>query len=485
MNQNHLLSLAAMLSVAASAVAQAPAPSLPYARTFDVLAVDNTNEDIYRLSDFNQDGDYYDPGEVLLFYNDLAAGDRLSVPTGATCAPNGTTYVADSTTDFVLALRDLNFDGDCLDPGEAVVFFDSAANASGVMLGAAQSIVADTTGRLWVLTANQSSPIEGVDGIVKLEDLNSDGDANDLGEASYYLQVPGSGGSLGFSNPTDFVIGLDGAFYFADFGSSVTKGLYRAFDADSSGTIDPTELTLWWIPPYVGTAPAWYGMAIDPVGNLYVNNHGGGSSTVKTVHRAFDTDVSGVIDLSEQQLLYSFGPASATWWDLLRLDDGSFLVMDGILDGIIRLQDLTTDGDFDDAGEAVTVFDDTTVGLSLDLRAMAVFRAPLLEMSPSTIQIGGTTSFVVRAVKPSDITVTGASLALIPPFPLPPYGTLEIDPLSLIIFGTGLADAQGYFVSTLTFNNDPSLIGSYGCTALSGDFYRLFLSNGAALTVTP
>ncbi|MBX3462581.1 MAG: hypothetical protein KF830_05390 [Planctomycetes bacterium] len=478
--------MAAALGLAAHAAAQIPAPSLPYTRTFDLLVADTTNDVVHRLSDFNQDGDYNDPGEVLLFYS----GAGLSNPTGIACAPDGTAYVVDSSTDIVLALRDINYDGDCNSPGEAVVFFDSANNASGVMLGAAFGIAADQMGRVWVLTANQSSPIQGVDGIVKLEDLNGDGDANDLGEAVYFLQVPGSGGSLGFSNPSEFAIGFDGAFYLADAGSSVTKGIYRAFDADSSGLIDtsdPNEWSLWWVPPYVGTSPAWWGFAFDFSGHLYVANHGGGASVVKEIWRALDVDASGVIDAGEQQLAYAQPvAASATWWDMLRVDDGSFLLGNGSADNITRLRDLDFDGNFNGPGEAAVVFDKNLAGVpTLDIRAMAVYRAPMLEMSPSTIVIGGSTNFVVRAVKPFDITVTGASLGLIPPISLPPYGTLEIDPLSLIIFGTGLADAAGYFVSPLNFNNDPSLIGSYGCTALSGDFYRLFLSNGDLLTVTP
>lgn len=487
MKPNLILSLAAVLGTAAFAAAQAPSPTLPYARTFDLLFFDSTGDNIYRLSDFNQDGDYYDAGEVLLYYDDTAAGDLLATTTGLACSRTGVAYACDSNTDIVLSLRDLNYDGDALDAGEAVVFFDSATNASGITMLSAAGIVVDTLGRVFVLTANSgSTPTVVGDCIIKLEDLNGDGDANDLGEASYYFEVPGSASSLPVSLPTKFALGPDGAFYYGDITTTATKGVYRAFDADNSGVIDGTEYGIWWAPPSFATSPAWYGFAFDLAGYLYVANHGGGSSSMKSVHRAFDFNASGVIESGapEEELVYTWNSGSGTFWDLLRRDDGAFLMMDGTFDGIYQLKDLNFDNDFDDAGEFVPVFDDTTVGLTLDLRSMGILRAPQIEMVPPTIPIGGTTNFLVRTSKPFDITVTGASLSLIAPFSLPPYGYLEIDPLSLIIFGSGLSDAQGQFVSPLTFNPDPSLIGTYGCTSLSGDFYRLYLSNGALLTVT-
>lgn len=493
MKPTTLLPLAAALGMATMATAQIPAPTLPFPRTFDVLVFDTTSsagppatsDNIYRLSDFNQNGNYYDPGETLLYYDDLANGDRLTTVTGMACSDTGTTYACDSSTDIVLALRDLNYDGDANDPGESVVFFDSATNASGIQMLSAQGIVVDKQGRVFVLAANSGTTTIG-DVIIKLEDLNNDGDANDLGEASYYFTVPGSVSPINYSNPTGaFALGPDGAFYFGDIGSTVTKGVYRVFDADNSGTIDPTEYSLWWVPPY--TSAAWYGMAFDLAGYVYVANHGGGSAPPKSIYRAFDFNASGAVDpgLPEEQQVFNLPTGSVTWWGMVRQDDGSFLLLDGIFDGIYRLQDLNADNDFDDPGEYVPVFDDTTLGLTLDLRSMAILRAPLIQMSPGTIQIGGTTNFVVQTTKPFDITVTGASLSLIPAVSLPPYGYLEIDPFSLIIFGTGLSDAQAQFVSSLTFNNDPTLIGTYGCTALAGDFYRLYLSNGTLLTVTP
>lgn len=475
-----------MLAAAAVANAQLPTPTLPYLRTYDVLVVDNTADNVYRLSDFNLDGDYYDAGEVLLYYDDLAFGDQLSNTTGMVCSDLGTTYVCDSSTDRIVALRDLNYDGDALDAGEAVVFFDSATNASGVTMMSASDMVASMTGELYVLSANSGTATVG-DGIIKLQDLNGDGDANDLGEASFYFEVPGSTSPINLSVPSRFALGPDNAFYYADMSGVVTKGIYRAFDADVNGVIDGTEYALWWATPSLASVPAWYGVAFDVSGHLYVTDHGGGSTVAKTVRRAFDLNGSGAIDPGspEEEVVYTSPVGAALYWGLLRRDDGTFLMIDSTPDALLALNDLNADGDFDDAGENVMVFDDTTVGLSLDLRAMSILRAPKLEMAPATIAIGQTTNFVVTTTKPFDIAVAAAALSLIPPFPLAPFGNLEIDPLTLILFGSGISDAQGLFSTPLTFSNDVSLIGTYGCQALCLDGYRMFLSNSDLLTVTP
>ncbi|MBL9080091.1 MAG: lamin tail domain-containing protein [Planctomycetes bacterium] len=494
MISKHSLSLAALLATAATAVAQQPTPTLPFQRTFDLLVFDSTStttppatsDNVYRLSDFNQDGDYYDAGEVLLYYDDLANGDVLNTVTGLACSSTGVAYLCDSSTDIVLALRDLDYDGDANAPGEQTVFFDSANNASGVTMMSATSILVDTLGRVWVQAANSGTPVTG-DGIIRLEDLNADGDANDLGEASWFFEMPGSMPTLNVSLPTRFALAPDGAFYYTDITATQTKGVYRVFDADNSGIADSTEFSLWWAPTSLATSPAWYGIALDFAGQVYLANHGGGSTSTKTIHRAFDANLTGAIDiaLGEETQVYTWTNGAATFWDLLRLDNGTFLMLDGTADAIYRLTDGNADGDFDDGGEFMMAFDDTSVGLSLDFRAMAVLRAPLLDMSPSAIQLGSATNFVVRTVKPFDLALTAASLSLIPPFPLPPYGNLEIDPFTLILFGSGLSDAQGVFSSPLFFPNDPTLVGSYGCTAMAGDGYRLFLSNGALLTVSP
>ncbi|MFN0253689.1 MAG: hypothetical protein ACKV2T_42870, partial [Kofleriaceae bacterium] len=57
----------AALSFPTLVAAQVP-PALPFARTLDLLVVDSSYDGVWRLADFNQDGDYNDPGEISSYY---------------------------------------------------------------------------------------------------------------------------------------------------------------------------------------------------------------------------------------------------------------------------------------------------------------------------------------------------------------------------------------------------------------------------------
>src|SRR5262245_46153276 len=226
MNLNYSAAVAA--SVFAAAATAQVLPILPYARTFDLVVVDSTYDGVWRLSDFNQDGDYNDPGEIIPFYSDLTPGGvALGNPACIVAGPDGTVYVADSTEDIVLALRDGNGDGDANDPGEYRVFFHSVTSTSGITMAAAQGITVDAFGRLFLAVANAGTV--GQDMILMLQDLDADGDAEDLNEASVYCLIPTGAGAVGNSIPTKVVAALDGNLYYTDVASTAvtTKGVYR------------------------------------------------------------------------------------------------------------------------------------------------------------------------------------------------------------------------------------------------------------------
>lgn len=96
---------------------------MPYARTQDLFVADSSNDACWRLADLNQDGDHNDPGEQLSFCSDTIGAFAWTNPKCVGSAADGAVYVADTTTDVVYALRDLNGDGDANDPGEAAMFW--------------------------------------------------------------------------------------------------------------------------------------------------------------------------------------------------------------------------------------------------------------------------------------------------------------------------------------------------------------------------
>ncbi len=488
MQLHRLACLGALSGLTLTANAQVP-PTLPWSRTFDLFVSERANEDILRLRDLNQDGDYLDAGETIVFFTNASptvptvSGIQLASTTGVACGLDGTIFAATSTSDEIAALRDLNGDGDADDAGEATIWFSSAGNASGILLGSAQSITVDLLGRIFVLTANGGSPVVGIDGVVMIQDLDADGDAQDIGEASYYLQIPNASGAVAHSNPTEFAFGPDGALYYGDIGTNgpIARGIYRAADNNFDGDCnDLGEVTLWWVPTFTGV-PAWYGFAFDQVGQLYVTNHGSGG---RSVTRVQDLNIDGSIDATEQAVFYT--ATSGIWWDLVRRSDGVLLMIDSSPDAILAFNDLNADSDWLDPGEVTTAWDKNLAGFpTADLRAMTFMRAPQLTMTPQPVSIGTPVTWQMTTAEPFDLGVALGALTIISPISLPPFGDLEIDPSTLILFGLGVSNISCQAQFTLTLANDPALIGSYGCQAWCGELSRMFLSNPDSMIVTP
>ncbi|MGP1273687.1 MAG: GC-type dockerin domain-anchored protein [Phycisphaerales bacterium] len=90
-------------------------------------------------------------------------------------------YISALTEDSVLKLEDLNGDGDYLDAGESVVFF-GPGNASGLPgVGSAQCLLALGYDDLLAGEGEETGPYSTA--LLRLTDANGDGDAMDAGEA--------------------------------------------------------------------------------------------------------------------------------------------------------------------------------------------------------------------------------------------------------------------------------------------------------------
>ncbi|MCK5943552.1 MAG: hypothetical protein KAI24_16335 [Planctomycetes bacterium] len=186
---------------------------------------------IVMLHDQNGDGDALDAGEAVDYHTvpgSVAAGD--SIPSELAAGVDLALYYAEAgatgvITKGVYRLFDSNFDGDCNDPGERSLFWDTStigaaspfhygmaiatdgrfylsdhssnetlwtardANNDGVIDASEQGIYYQTAGSTWwdvvirddgaVLLCDDQTP----DRITLLRDLNGDGDALDAGEA--------------------------------------------------------------------------------------------------------------------------------------------------------------------------------------------------------------------------------------------------------------------------------------------------------------
>lgn len=476
MHLNKIACSAALVGLASPLLAQFP-PVLPLARTMtDHVVIDTTNDRLWRLVDFDQDGTFHSAGEVTLAYDDTIGAFAWGSPSGVAITTDGRILVADVSTDFVYVLRDLNGDGDYQDVSEIKSFFDPT-NLSGVVMDQSQGIAVDALGR--VLVAVSHPGVGNTDKILLLQDLNLDGDANDAGEASIFYDVPGSSVSSAFSIPTRILVGPDLAVYWNDVGTGLgQRGVWRLFDLNGNGNCnDLGEASLYWNPA-TGNGQYW-SLAVDQTGAFYVSDHVG-----EKVYRGFDLDGSLSIDPSEQTLFYQ--TTGSTWWDLTVQSDGSLFLFDSENpDRITRLIDLDADGAAFSGGEAVEFYLETSAAQSIAIRGAAVLPAPQLTLTPNVASVGTSTNLYARTTHPGDAVFSFVSLALIAPVSLPPYGLFELDPALLILFDVGNSDAAGNYLVTIPLPFDFSLVGTYGVQSVCGDPFRAYLSNGAAMTLTP
>ncbi len=138
-------------------------------------------------------------------------------------------YVADFTLDAVLVLIDLNGDGDANDLDEIRPFFDTSSPDPSLHPATPRSIAVDQNGVVYLADAGSN------DFILRLEDLNDDGDANDLGEAQIYFDA--SSGGEGIASVSNIVLDTDGFLYFTDTGTSgaTNRHITRIRDENGDG----------------------------------------------------------------------------------------------------------------------------------------------------------------------------------------------------------------------------------------------------------
>lgn len=472
------LAAASLLILSATATAQV-VPVHPFSRTMDLVVCDSSFDGVWRLIDWNQDGDFLDVGEVVAYYDESVASIALGTPTCLTTGQDGTVYVGDSNVDIILRMRDANGDGDANDAGEHSIFFDNT-NAAGLVMASIGGITIDALGRVFASVANSGTT--GSDVVFVLEDLNGDGDANDAGEARSYHDVPGSSGSTGDSIPVDVLVGLDTNLYYVDIGATgiINKGVYKLEDLNFDGDCnDAGERSLFW-EPMSQNSQFYFGFAVDSAGAFYLSDHG----SDEKVLRGFDANANGTIEPSEQTIFYQT-PAS-TWWDIIVRSDGSILLLeDQTPDRITMLRDLNNDGDALDPGEATEIYDDTIAANGqVRPRGGAMMRAPLLQVSPSPVSIGTFANFVTTTSKPNELAAVFLSATSAAPVSVAPFGSVEIA-LPVVPLGFGVSNANGLFAPPFLVPNTPAAIGTIAGQAWSGDGFRFYLSNPVVLTIIP
>lgn len=313
-----------------------------HAATVQALFSDQTKDQVLFAKDLNGDGDTNDPGEVTVFF-DGNNGSGLTAPTRNVFqlvqSKAGDVYVGDGTSDTVYRLRDRNGDNNAQGAGEASVWF-SANNAGGLPLQTANGVAEGPDGAIYIVQADtKGKPTRDV--VYRTQDLNGDGDANDPGEATVWLDLTALSSS---SSP--FEISFDkGVAYIADT-SGGSPRIYRAEDKDGDGKVDASEVR-----QFVQAKDKIFALSVEASnGNLFSYDF-----FKDALVRYTDLNGNGVIDIDTERFVA---------WDASKIIDGAvfdfsikgnrgFVTVNDFNnnDKLFSLVDLNGDGDFMDPGE--------------------------------------------------------------------------------------------------------------------------------------
>lgn len=348
---------AAVMSAVFAGAAHAGTPT----NDIQILYVtDPTLHRVFRLQDLDGNANYVSPGETVRFYDGLLDAIPLTEPTCITASPDDTVFVGDVQDDIIVALHDDNDDADARDPGEVRVFFDGrpGGNASNVRLTHVNGLVLRFLTVLWVANSNTASG--EIDSILRLEDLNADGDANDVNEASVFYVPPGS--AVGDSVPTAIEIGFDNHVYYTENGSGLTRGVWRLADLDHDGVIGPGEATPFYVPPPATLAPEFTSLDVDEQANWYV-----GDRANNLVHRGRDLNRNGVIAGFEGLVYLTVAP-TRSFHDLgVKNEGGVVYVPDAASNTtILFCDDANHSGAIENGIETALCYDDLVAPTDID-----------------------------------------------------------------------------------------------------------------------
>ncbi|MEM9581676.1 MAG: hypothetical protein AAGA08_01020 [Pseudomonadota bacterium] len=356
------------------------------AATFQALFSDQTTDQVLYAADLNGDGDANDDGEVRVYFDD-ANESGIAAPTNSvfqlTQSASGDVYIGDGATDSVYRLRDLNGNNTAQDAGEASVWF-SSENANGFALQTANGVAVGGDGALYIVEADTLANPDG-DVVYRTQDLNGDGDANDAGESTIWLDL----GALDASS-SPFEIAFDGDVAFITDTAGGSPRIYRAEDTNGNGSIDDTEVVEFVAQ---GDAPFALGLSASN-GNLFAQD-----LFTDGLIRYTDLDLNGVIDPATE--------AFSVWSPIGFLDGAIFdFAIEGDRglvpsnefnddDQIVALFDANGDGDFLDDGETISFLKFSDQGaFPLRPRAVTFYQS----VTPTPVPLPATGVLLIAAL---------------------------------------------------------------------------------------
>lgn len=383
------------------------ADGVPFSKRGALLLADQGEppfDGIFVFDDLDGDGLALDPSEGHVWFDRTNAEGLLGKTSNflaLLATIDGTVYAADGDSRAVYRLRDLNADGDALDEDESNIFFD-ASNAAGFPVGVPGGLYSDHEGTIYLTLAGSVANNEP-DAVLRLRDLNGDGDANDADEAIVWadLQAFDNGDSV----PFELVFRGVGYAYYIEFGGAPDT-IRVLDDLNDNGVIEANERSVYLADGAFGVD---FGFAIANDAEVLVN---GNSGSTQGVWRLIDRNSSGTIDSADEvEFLWSEdqnadGITIGTSFDMERgARQRLYLLDSGSDDRIIVLTDFNNDDDYLDAGET-RVFAQGVVHNFDRPRAMAFLPEPaaIAELTDFEVTAGSLLSGGIEELGQSDDT---------------------------------------------------------------------------------
>ncbi len=362
------------------------------------------NSRIQRLSDGNGDGAYSGAAEVTWHYDyPSGPGSSLFGPNlELICAPDGALFVADLETARIYRTRDANGDGDVNDAGEITLFFNGLSAPQ--YPASVQRLAIDNAGALWFATADHPA-FGGLDRIIRLIDLNADGDSSDAGEYTV-VWWPVLASPWSFA-PRGVLTGARGELYCFDEGNGLGNaggpGVYRLEDRDGDGLFvtEGEREFVFSTADYFGLEVPWVRCAPD--GSLFVFGHN------LPVLRAEDRDHDGFFAPSEVGSYVSYSAAL----EILQVQPGFGSRIYYFAGSVLYVaEDLNGNGVIDIASERRTLW----VGGSVSPRGFAVergeFQPPPRPYCTAGTSQAGCSPTLRASGRPSGSSTAGFALQL-------------------------------------------------------------------------
>jgi len=333
---------------------------------------DRDTDSMHRGVDLDNNSSLNDPGEINLWFNATNTAETLG-PMNPTCldiSPNAIVAMGDQINRNVYRLIDFNDDGDVQDAGESIVFVD-ATNLSLFSFAFPTGAAFDSLNRMHIVNAGNAS---GNDRVFRLIDLNGDGDAQDDGEVTEYVGEPFFGPGNGSYSPQEIFIDENDVLFLRNSSTNL-HGVWRFEDLDANGRADDAgEVIVFFDRTNSSgiTTSAGFGLDTDHGHERAIYYLQLATGGVDQLLRLTDINNDGdAQDAGEAVLVWSTAEAGFSSIDILCLYDGDVLVTDNSGKRVIRLHDADNDGLFDNATERTTLLAGTGTIIG-DIRQMSI-----------------------------------------------------------------------------------------------------------------